>query len=127
LTREVQPLIQPKRDLYGILGVSRAASEQEIRSAFEKLASEFHASGKPRNIDDVEEIRGIATAYRVLSDAGKRRRYDQVGHQCIGDENNKLDSGGPDKLDDVLKRIKETSEHGIAGFYFEWLTDLLSS
>jgi DnaJ-class molecular chaperone len=48
--------------------VTRTATEQEIRRAFQKLAAEFHAAGKPRNIDDVEKIRAIATAYRVLSD-----------------------------------------------------------
>jgi molecular chaperone DnaJ len=54
---------QAKRDYYEIIGVSRTASDQEIRSAFEKWAFEFHARGKPKNIDEVEEIRGLVTAY----------------------------------------------------------------
>jgi molecular chaperone DnaJ len=71
---------EAKRDYYEVLGIDRSASEQEIKQAFAKLAAEFHAANKPRNIDDVEEIRTLATAYRVLSDAEKRRLYDRSGY-----------------------------------------------
>ena len=70
---------QAKRDYYEILSVTRTATEQEIKSAFQKLATEFHAEGKPRDIDEVEYFRGIATAFRVLSDAKKRQQYDRLG------------------------------------------------
>ena len=70
---------QAKRDYYEILSVSRTATEQEIKSAFQKLAAEFHTAGKPRNIDEVEYFRGMATAFRVLSDAKKRKQYDYLG------------------------------------------------
>ncbi len=70
---------QAKRDYYEILSVTRTATEQEIKSAFQKLAAEFHTAGKPRNIDEVEYFRGIATAFRVLSDAKKRKQYDHLG------------------------------------------------
>lgn len=66
-------------DYYGVLGVSRQATAPEIQAAFQKLATAFHAEGKPKNIDDVEEIRKYATAYRVLSDAKKRTYYDRTG------------------------------------------------
>ena len=71
---------QAKRDYYEVLGVNRSAGEQEIKSAFAKKAAEFQAAGKPKNIDDVEEIRALATAYRVLSDSEKRRVYDRSGY-----------------------------------------------
>ena len=70
---------QAKRDYYEILSVTHAATEQEIKSSFQKLAAEFHAAGKPRDIDEVEYFRGIATAFRVLSDAKKRQQYDRLG------------------------------------------------
>jgi DnaJ-class molecular chaperone len=70
---------EAKRDYYEVLGVARMATEQEIKSAFERLAAEFRCSGKPRNIDDVEQIRAWATAYRTLSDGKKRRYYDRLG------------------------------------------------
>ena len=98
---------QAKPDYYQLLGVSRTATEQDIRSAFEKLASAFKACGKPRNSGDVEEMRAIATAYRVLSDGEKRSRYDRSGHGFIGDSNNQLAGPGRDKLDDVLRRFED--------------------
>ncbi|HEX7287743.1 MAG TPA: DnaJ domain-containing protein [Candidatus Angelobacter sp.] len=102
---------QAKRDYYEVLGVARTASEQDIRQAFQARAAEFHAKRKPQTLSDVEEMRAIATAYRVLRDADKRRRYDQFGYPGIGDPNNKLASDGPDKLDEALKRFEEIYEN----------------
>lgn len=70
---------QAKRDYYEILGVDRTATQQEIESAFEQLTAEFHAAGKPKNIDDVEWLRMAARAYRVLSDSELRKHYDRTG------------------------------------------------
>jgi molecular chaperone DnaJ len=99
-----------KRDYYEILGITRTGTEQEIKTAFENLAAGFKASGGPRNIDDVERMRMIATAYRVLSDVDKRRRYDQLGYSFIGDDSNRLATAGPDKLDNVLRRFEKLYE-----------------
>jgi DnaJ-class molecular chaperone len=74
---------QAKRDYYGILGVARTATEQEIKSAFLKLAAEYQANGKPANIEAVERFREIARAYRTLGDPEQRRRYDQFGESAI--------------------------------------------
>jgi DnaJ-class molecular chaperone len=70
---------QAKRDYYEILGVDRAATQQDIESAFERLTTAFHAEGKPTNIDDVEWLRMVARAYRVLSDNELRKHYDRTG------------------------------------------------
>jgi DnaJ-class molecular chaperone len=70
---------QAKPDYYEVLGVSHAATEQEIRNAFEELTTEFHAAGKPTNIDDVEWLRTVARAYRVLTDNELRKHYDRTG------------------------------------------------
>jgi DnaJ-class molecular chaperone len=71
---------EQKPDYYEVLGVARTATAEQLRTAFEMLAATFRASDKPRNIDDVEEIRAIAAAYRVLSDTEKRRSYDRLGY-----------------------------------------------
>jgi len=99
-----------KRDYYEILGVPRTAASDEIRSAFESLVDTFRSIGKPLDINEVEEIRAIATAYRVLSDVNKRDRYDRFGYASIHDQNNRLASGGPDKLDRLLDWIQRRRE-----------------
>ncbi|HKV93006.1 MAG TPA: DnaJ domain-containing protein [Candidatus Angelobacter sp.] len=68
-----------KRDYYQVLGVTRTATEQEINAAFQKLVTEFHAAGKPKNIDDVEWLRTVTRGYRVLSDMSLRMHYDRTG------------------------------------------------
>lgn len=94
---------QAKPDYYNVLGVSRQSSVPEIEAAFHKLATVFHAAGKPKNIDDVEEIRRYVTAYQVLSDTEKRAYYDRMGFhpleiklaasdERINDFRNKFDS-----------------------------------
>ena len=70
---------QAKPDYYQVLNVDRTATQQEIKSAFEQLTTEFHAAGKPKNIDDVEWLRTVARAYRVLSDGELRKHYDRTG------------------------------------------------
>jgi DnaJ-class molecular chaperone len=70
---------QVKRDYYEILSVPSTATEQEIKSAFDRLTAEFHAAGKPKNIDDVEWLRTVARAYRTLSDSELRKHYDRTG------------------------------------------------
>ena len=85
---------QAKRDYYEILGIGRTAGKLEIKCAFQKLTSAFQAAGKPRNIDDVEEIRGIATAYRVLSDVEKREQYDRLGF-FVPESHNGADNAKP--------------------------------
>jgi DnaJ-class molecular chaperone len=70
---------QAKRDYHEVLGVARDAAAPEVQAAFQRLASAFHAAGRPKNIGDVEEIRNYVRAYRVLSDAKKRGFYDRTG------------------------------------------------
>jgi molecular chaperone DnaJ len=73
-----------KRDYYEVLGVARNASEQEIKSAYRKLALQYHPDRNPGNKEAEEKFKEAAEAYSVLSDAQKRASYDRFGHAGVG-------------------------------------------
>src|SRR5213594_3296742 len=73
-----------KRDYYEVLGVSRNASDQEIKSAYRKLALQYHPDRNPNNHEAEERFKEAAEAYSVLSDAQKRAQYDRFGHAGLG-------------------------------------------
>ncbi|HEX5417751.1 MAG TPA: molecular chaperone DnaJ [Chloroflexota bacterium] len=69
-----------KRDYYEVLGVSRTASDDEIRAAYRKLAFKHHPD-RNKDADAEEKIKEINEAYECLSNGQRRREYDQFGHQ----------------------------------------------
>jgi molecular chaperone DnaJ len=73
-----------KRDYYEVLGVSRTASDQEMKSAYRKLALQYHPDRNPGNEEAEELFKEAAEAYSVLSDAQKRANYDRFGHAGVG-------------------------------------------
>ncbi|HXY51934.1 MAG TPA: molecular chaperone DnaJ [Terriglobales bacterium] len=73
-----------KRDYYEVLGVSRTAAEQEIKSAYRKLALQYHPDRNPNNPDAEERFKEASEAYAVLSDSEKRSMYDRFGHAGVG-------------------------------------------
>src|ERR671939_240910 len=72
-----------KRDYYEVLGVSRSANEQEIKSAYRRLAVKYHPDKNPGDGEAEEKFKEAAEAYSVLSDAEQRRRYDRFGHAGV--------------------------------------------
>ena len=72
-----------KRDYYDILGVKKEAKDQEIKSAYRKLAKKFHPDANPNNAEAEKLFKEVTEAYNVLSDAEKRRLYDKFGHAAF--------------------------------------------
>jgi molecular chaperone DnaJ len=72
-----------KRDYYEILTVSRGAGEQELKSAYRKLALQYHPDRNPGDAQAEEKFKEAAEAYGVLSDAQKRAAYDAYGHAGV--------------------------------------------
>jgi curved DNA-binding protein len=67
------------RDYYEILGVARAAKEEEIKKVYRKLARKYHPDLNPNNKQAEEKFKEVQEAYEVLSDPEKRQKYDQLG------------------------------------------------
>jgi molecular chaperone DnaJ len=80
--------LSAKNDYYELLGISRSASDDEIKKAYRKLALQYHPDRNPGNKQAEEKFKEISEAYQILSDAEKRARYDQYGHAAFGE-------GGP--------------------------------
>lgn len=72
-----------KRDYYEILGVSRTAKDQEIKSAYRRLAMRYHPDKNPNDAAAEEKFKEAAEAYSVLADQEQRRRYDRFGHAGV--------------------------------------------
>jgi len=72
-----------KEDFYDILGVSKSASEAEIKKAYRKKAIEFHPDKNPGDEKAEEMFKKAAEAYEVLSDPDKKAKYDRFGHQAF--------------------------------------------
>lgn len=72
-----------KRDYYEVLGVSKSASADEIKSAYRKLAMKYHPDRNPDNPEAEEKFKEASEAYAVLSDSEKKARYDQFGHAGV--------------------------------------------
>jgi molecular chaperone DnaJ len=93
-----------KRDYYEVLGISQTASEQEIKSAYRRLAVQFHPDKNPGDASAEDKFKEAAEAYSVLSDAEQRRRYDRFGHAGVSSSAGTAGWGAPGfgGIEDIL-------------------------
>jgi len=71
------------KDYYEILGVTRSATQEEIKKAYRKMALKYHPDRNPDNKEAEEKFKEASEAYEVLSDPEKRQIYDQFGHEGL--------------------------------------------
>ena len=83
-----------KRDYYEVLGVSKNASDDEIKKAYRKLAVKYHPDRNPGDKEAEAKLKEINEAHEVLSDKQKRARYDQFGHAGVGGASGNPFGGG---------------------------------
>ena len=99
-----------QRDHYEVLGVTRTASQEEIKVAFRKLAIQHHPDKNPGDAEAVIRFKEINASYQVLSDPNRRAMYDRFGHRAE-------DASSP--FGREKQRIKRELESSVYALYME--------
>jgi len=103
-----------KRDYYEVLGISKNASEDEIKKSYRKQALKYHPDRNPGDKEAEENFKEAAEAYEVLSDSEKRQRYDQFGHAGLGGA---AGGGHFTNVEDIFSHFGDLfSDFGFGGF-----------
>ena len=104
-----------KRDYYEILEVNKNSSDQEIKSAYRKLALKFHPDRNPGDKKAEEKFKEAAEAYAILSDADKRARYDRFGHAGVGNGAQGFDPSQFTGFEDIFGGLGDIFGFGTGG------------
>jgi molecular chaperone DnaJ len=104
-----------KRDYYDVLGVSRNASQEEVKKAYRQMALKYHPDRNPGNKEAEEKFKEAAQAYEVLGDPEKRRRYDQFGHEGMRGTNYREFHD----INDIFSTFSDIFGSGLGGGIFD--------
>lgn len=104
-----------KRDYYEVLGVSKGASQDEIKKAYRKLAIQYHPDKNPDDKDAEAKFKEAAEAYEILSNTEKRQRYDQFGHAGMGNSGGFGGTGGMN-MEDIFDQFGDIFGGAFGGF-----------
>ena len=103
-----------KEDYYEILGVSKSASDSEIKKAYRKKAIKYHPDKNPGDSSAEENFKKAAEAYEVLGNSDKRAKYDQFGHSAF-DGNGGFGAGGMN-MEDIFSQFGDIFGGAFGGF-----------
>ena len=106
-----------KRDYYEVLGVSKNATDAEIKSAYKKMAIKYHPDRNPGDKEAEEKFKEAAEAYDVLRDPQKRQKYDQFGFAGLGGQGG-FGGGASMNMDDIFSMFGDIfgGRGGFGGF-----------
>ena len=91
-----------KADYYEVLGVTRTATDQELKAAYRKLAMQHHPDRNPGDAEAEERFKACSEAYQVLSDPQKRAAYDRYGHAGVSGAGGDGPFGGAQDIGDIF-------------------------
>ena len=94
-----------KRDYYEVLGVSKSATQEEIKKAYRKQALKYHPDKNPGDKEAEANFKEAAEAYEILSNQDKRSRYDRFGHAGVGGASGGGGFGGGMSMEDIFENF----------------------
>src|SRR5690349_1522220 len=104
------------RDYYEILGVERTADGEEIKRAYRRLAMKYHPDRNPGDAEAEARFKECAEAYEILSDEGKRERYNRFGHEGVRGAGAAGHDFSRMNVQDIFSMFEDIFGGGIGGF-----------
>ncbi|PQJ81792.1 molecular chaperone DnaJ [Polaribacter glomeratus] len=106
-----------KQDFYEVLGISKSATQAEIKKGYRKMAIKYHPDKNPDDKTAEDNFKKAAEAYEILSDDNKKARYDQYGHAGFeGPQGGGGFGGGGMNMDDIFSQFGDIFGNGGGGF-----------
>ncbi len=107
-----------KRDYYEVLGVSKSASQDEIKKAYRKVAMQYHPDRNPGDKTSEEKFKEAAEAYEILNDSDKKAQYDRFGHNAFGPGRGGQGGGAGMNMDDIFSQFGDIFGDDAFGSFF---------